>query len=117
MKLEALLKARPSRRKDLRTWYSELLDEAAHEGTSVAALAGQIGCSRETLYAWKRRLAKAGEATAPRAGLVRVRVTPPPTARDTERLEVRVQEDRSVLVPNGFNASTLAAVVAVLEQC
>ncbi len=117
MKLEALLKARPSGRKELGTWYAELLDEAAREGTSVAALAELLGCSRETIYAWKRRLVSSASGAAPPPGLVRVRVAQPLATREVERLEVRVRGGRSVLVPGGFDSATLAAVVTVLEQC
>jgi len=116
MTLEALLEARPSRRNDLGTWYSQLLEAAAREGTSVAALADLLGCARETIYAWKRRLAKAADAAAPPPGLVRVRVARE-AKRDEERFEVRLRSGRSVLVPNSFEPLALAAVVAALEQC
>jgi hypothetical protein len=118
MDLEALLAARPSRRADLGTWYSRLLGAADRDGVSVRELAERLGCSREAVYFWRRRLTNEARASSRRsAGLVRVQVTEPAPEPDTGLLEVRTRTGRSVLVPPGFDPSALAAVVAVLERC
>jgi hypothetical protein len=118
MDLEALLAARPSRREDLGAWYSRLLEAAERAGTPVPVLARRLGCSRETIYSWRRRMTKqAGETSRPAVGLVRVQVSDPTPEPDAGRLEVRTRTGRSVLVSTGFDPSTLAAVVAVLERC
>ena len=118
MDLEALLAARPFRREELGAWYSQLLEAAERARTSIPALARRLGCSRETIYAWRRRLTReASDASRPPAGLVRVQVTEPATAPDADRFEVRTRTGRAVLVPAGFDPSALAALVVVLEQC
>jgi len=121
MDLEARLRARPSRRGDLGAWYSQLLEAAGREGMSIPELAGRLGCSPETVYSWRRRLTRkaGGDTGGPSTGLVRVRVTEPEAEPDSDGtfLEVCTRGGRSVRVAPGFDPSTLAAVVAVLEQC
>ena len=118
MDLEALLAARPFRREELGAWYLQLLEAAERARISIPTLARRLGCSRETIYSWRRRLTKEpSEPPRAPAGLVRVQVTEPATALDADRLEVRTRSGRSVLVPAGFDPSALAAVVAVLERC
>jgi transposase-like protein len=86
---------------------------------SVRELAERVGCSREAVYSWRRRLTTSDASASSRrcAGLVRVQVTEPAPEPDTGLLEVRTRSGRSVLVPPGFDPSALAAVVAVLERC
>ncbi len=51
MDISHLIAARPTQRRHLATWYSELLDAAEHEGLSVAELADRLGVVKETIYA------------------------------------------------------------------
>jgi hypothetical protein len=118
MELEALLAARPPRREDLGAWYSQLLDAADRAGTPVPELADRLGCSRETIYSWRRRLTKEKSAVSlPAAGLVRVQVTEPAPVPDANRIEVRTRTGHTVLIPTGFDPSALATVVRALERC
>ncbi len=121
MDVEQLIAARPTARRHLATWYSELLDAAEQEGLSVAELADRLGVVKETIYAWRRRSVAAApfereSKSAP--ALVRVRVVDPErpsTSRPS--LELRLQGSRRILVPAGFDVDTLVALVATLERC
>ena len=118
MELESLLTARPSRRRDLGVWYSQVLEAAEREGVTIPELAQKLGCCQETVYSWRRRLRRAENHSSPTpTGLVRVQVAEPLAPSDSSRLEVRTRTGRAVLVPNDFDASALATVVAVLERC
>jgi transposase-like protein len=124
MDLEALIAARPASRSDLGAWYSSILEAAEPAGLSIAQLSKRLGCSREALYAWCRRLdgtvAARGARSAPPAGLVRVTVSEAcagETPNNTTHLEVRTRSGRGVLVPPGFDPDHLAAVVEALEAC
>lgn len=91
---------------------------------SVAQLSKRIGCSRETLYAWRRRLNGTAAGSDTRSvsppGLVRVTVNEQATEKalaPAPLLEVRTRTGRGVLVPPGFDPGQLAAVLEVLEAC
>jgi transposase-like protein len=121
MDIAHLIATRPTQRRHLATWYSELLDAAEQEGLSVAELADRLGVVKETIYAWRRRSVAAApiereSKSAP--ALVRVRVVDhdrPSTSRPS--LELRLQGSRRILVPAGFDVDTLVALVATLERC
>ena len=119
MELEAFIGTRPSARRDVRAWYEQLLELADRAGLSSAELATRLGCSRETIYAWRRRLRKKAdvENEALKRELVRVQVAEPVAVPKTERPEVRTRSGHSILVPGAFDPVTLGAVVGVLEQC
>lgn len=119
MELEALIEARPSARKDICGWYRQLLEQSDQAGLSTADLATRLGCSRETIYAWRRRLkSPSGEVSkSGKRQLVRVQVAEPLAAASADRVEVRTRCGRSILVPDTFDPATLAAIVGVLEQC
>ncbi len=118
MELQSLITSRPESRAALGPWYRDLLRAADRDSVSVAQLATRLGCSRETLYAWRRRsLRPVDQPSMPApAKLVRVKVAdaPSPTAC---HLEVRLRSGHSVVVPGAFDPAVLAAVVEVLEQC
>ena len=119
MNLESLLAARPSQREDLGAWYAKVLDVAERENRSVPELAEELGCSRETIYSWRRRLTNNdGQREVSRGvGLVRVQVTEAEARTTCGAIEIRTRGGRSILVHDGFEPSTLAAVVSVLERC
>jgi transposase-like protein len=124
MDLEALIAARPGSRSDLGAWYFSIPEAAEPAGLSIAQLSKLLGCSRETLYAWRRRLdgtaAAGGTRVAPPAGLVRVTVSEADAGEvpsPVPPLEVRTRSGRGVLVPPGFDPDQLAAIVEVLEAC
>ena len=119
MDLESLIAARPKRRENLRAWYEALLEAADCTGTSVSELACLLGCSRETVYSWRRRLSQLqtdeDDHTSPR--LVRVRVAETSATQDAARLEIRARSGHAVLVPSTFDPRTLATVLEVLARC
>ena len=119
MELEALIEARPARRDHLVVWYGQLLEAADRARVSVADLAERLNCSRETIYAWRRRVGPAARAE-PRPqtpGLVRVQVAERTQSVGLDHLEIRLRSGRSVLVPATFEPTALAAVLEVLERC
>ena len=118
MTLESLLEARPTHRTDLGDWYAQILAIAERDGIRIPELAERLGCARETVYSWRRRLTKKTRAPfRPAVGLVRVQVAESAHESETQRFEVRTRNGRSVFVPNRFDPSTLAAVVTALERC
>ena len=91
-------------------------------GVSVAAFAAEIGITPATLYQWKRRLfsdpgPQAVSEELP--GLVRVRVQEPAVQpNDPLRpLVVRLDRDRAIDVPPGFDADEVARLIAVVLAC
>lgn len=123
MDIEELIAARPADRRDLGTWYSELLDVSEREGISVADLAARLGVVTETIYAWRRKLRslpRSREVREAAAGLVRVRVVDEQPERGTAHdrpLELRLARGRHLLVPRGFDPAHLVALVNALERC
>lgn len=121
MDISHLIATRPTQRRHLATWYSELLDAAEHEGLSVAELADRLGVVKETIYARRRQRATAAPDERPREGvpgLVRVRVIDhEERARSQRCLELHVRGGRHILVPTGFDADALVALIATLERC
>ena len=118
MELTALINARPADRRELPAWYGEVIATATSEGLSVPDLANRLGCSNETVYSWRRRLRGGAltDPTARRPRLLRVKVARSGVT-SPDRLEVRLQSGRSILVPNSFDAEALVSVIGVLEQC
>jgi transposase-like protein len=124
MDLDSLIAARPADRSDLSGWYSSIFESAEASGLSVAQLSQRLSCSRETLYAWRRRLsgsaAGSGTQSVSPPGLVRVTVSEQASEEESApapHLEVRTRTGRGVLVPPGFDPHQLAAVLEVLEAC
>jgi len=119
MDISDLIASRPTERRQLADWYSDLIDAAQREGLSVAEVATRAGVVKETIYAWRRRRngPRAKERThSSTPGLVRVRVaTGRPSDHEREQsIAVRLANGRQILVPSGFNPD---ALVATLERC
>jgi hypothetical protein len=119
MELDSLIEGRPKRREDVGAWYARLLEAADCAGISVRELAARLGCSLETVYAWRRRLSgrEAHGGKGRSTGLIRVRVAESSPSDARARLEIRTPSGHSVLVPSHFDPDALATVVAVLSRC
>ena len=93
-----------------------LLAQWEASGESAAGFARRIGTGAATLYRWRRELKRtaAGRDAAPAlAKLVEVR--PAAAAFGEDRFEVRLPGDRSVRVPQSFDAEALGRLLRVLE--
>ena len=119
MELEDLIQTRPVSRSDLRVWYGQILEQADGAGLSTSELAARLGCSRETVYAWRRRLRgrMIGVDQPPNGRLVRVEVARPNPTASTETFEVRTRSGHAILVPHDFDSSALVSLIRVLEGC
>jgi hypothetical protein len=121
MDISHLIATRPTQRRHLAAWYSELIDAAEHEGLSVAELADLLGVAKETIYARRRQRDTASPVERPREstpGLVRVHVIDHDQPAGSQRcLELRLRGGRHILIPTGFDADALVALVATLERC
>ena len=125
MEIDDLLTSRPAGHRGLSEWYLKLIETGLAAGLSTDEIAKRAGCSRVTIYAWRRRLGLA--ARSPRFSvdadqapprLVQVQVAPSstPLAKNST-FEVRLRSGHSVLIPIHFDPSALSAVVRALEQC
>lgn len=99
-----------------RTWtrWRKLITQQAKSGESVAAFCQKRGLCAPYFYSWKKRL---NESEARCRPFVEVKVVPPkPTVVASAAIEVRLNNDRRLLVEPGFEAEHLRALVAVLEN-
>ena len=86
--------------------------------------AASAGVCAPHFFAWKKRLRQAETARQPQgeaqaAKFVEVKLAaaaPEPDGRRTRRVEVRLENGRSLLVGPGFDAEHVRALLAVLES-
>jgi len=127
MLTDELIARRPSGRKGLADWYSEVFRAQEVEGLSVTDVAAKVGVTPTNIYHWRRRLR--GRESVPdrvdskrsRSGLVRVEVVSgsgvPAVGASGSSFEIRLSSSRSIRVPVGFDAATLQRLVMALETC
>jgi hypothetical protein len=94
--------------------WRKVVSEQAGSGQSVAAYCRERGVCAPLFFAWKKRLSEAEAAQ-----FVEVKVTA--AARETRAvpgaaIEVRLKNERRLLVGPGFDANHLRALLAVVES-
>ena len=124
-----------------RSWPDEvklrIMTEALEPGATVAAVADRNGVCRSLLYTWLRqvrenRLPGISMRAEPAAGFVPVRIEAPvaappacpstaprslpPRRRTTSLVEITLANGRSLKVDEGIDPSTLARLVAALDD-
>jgi hypothetical protein len=100
------------RRKKARTKWRRLVSEQARSGQTITAFCHERGLCRPYFFVWKKRLC---EDTAVKFLEVHLTEAAPNAARDS-RVEVRLQNGRSLLVGRGFDAEHVRALLAVVER-
>ena len=93
------------------TKWRELISEQARSGQTVTAFCRERGLGRSYFFAWKKRL---GEDTTTKFLEVQLSDAAPGAPRDT-RVEIRVQNGRSLVVGRGFDAEQVRALLALVE--
>ena len=99
------------RGKKARTKWRRLISEQARSGQTVTAFCRERGLCRPYFFVWKKRLR---EDTAVKFLEVQLSETASNAARDT-RVEIRLQNGRSLVVGRGFDAEHVRALLAVVE--
>jgi hypothetical protein len=88
-----------------------LVSEQAGSGQSVAVFCRGRNLCAPHFYWWKKRLR---ESTATKFAEVQV-TEPTPIAPSDPRVEIRLQNGRSLMVGPGFDAEHVRALLAVVE--
>jgi transposase-like protein len=96
------------------TKWRELVSEQGRSGQSVAAFCRQRGLCAPHFFAWKKRLSQAEAAKFVEVKLAAA--TPEPSAGRGSAIEIRLKNDRSLVVGPGFEANHLRALLAVVES-
>jgi hypothetical protein len=101
------------RKRSRKAWakWRRLISEQLRSGKSVAAFCRERKLCVPHFYWWKRRLR---ENTVARFVEVQVAESPANVAGDS-RIEVRLQNGRSLLVGRGFDSEHVRALLAVAE--
>jgi hypothetical protein len=101
------------RKRNRKAWtkWRWLIAKQMRSGTSVAAFCREQKLRASHFYWWKKRLR---ENTAARLVEVQVAESPANVPGDS-RIEVRLQNGRSLLIGRGFDAQQLRALLAVVE--
>jgi transposase-like protein len=98
----------------IRRWHSS--------GQTIRGFCRQRGLSEAAFHAWRRTIARRDERAVPAASperrptFVPLRATPPPAAPAAAPLELVLGAGRVVRVSPGFDAATLQALLAALEE-
>ena len=88
-----------------------LLSEQAHSGQSVAVFCRERSLCAPHFYWWKKRL-RDGKATK----FVEVQLAEATVSAPSDsRMEVRLQNGRSLMIGRGFDPEHVRALLAVLE--
>jgi hypothetical protein len=101
------------RKRNRRAWakWRRLISEQMRSEKSVAAFCREQKLRASHFYWWKKRLR---ENTAARFVEVQVAESPADVPGDS-RIEVRLQNSRSLLIGRGFDAEHVRALLAVVE--
>ena len=93
------------------TKWRKLVSEQARSGQTVKAFCHERALCRPYFFVWKKRLQKSTIAK-----FLEVQVQEPaPSAPEDSRVEVRLQNGRSLVVGRGFDAAHVRALLAVVE--
>jgi hypothetical protein len=100
------------RQRSKKAWakWRGLVSEQARSGQSVAAFCRYRSLCVPHFYWWKKRL-RDGKATK----FVEVQLEATVSTPSDSRMEVRLQNGRSLLVGRGFDPEQVRALLAVLE--
>ena len=93
------------------TKWRRLVSEQTRSGQSVAEFCRERALCAPYFFAWKKRLRESAAAKFLEVQLVEAT----PSAPSDSRVEVRLQNGRSLLVGPGFNAGHVRALLAVVE--
>lgn len=94
------------------TKWRRLVSEQARSGQTVAAFCRERALCRPYFFVWKKRLRKSTTAK-----FLEVQVKEPaPSGPGDPRVEVRLQNGRSLLVGQGFDAEHVRALLALVEN-
>src|SRR5713101_7321372 len=101
------------RKRSRNTWtkWRRLISEQMRSGESVAAFCRERKLRASHFYWWKKRLR---DNTATRFVEVQVAESPANVAGDS-RIEVRLQNGRSLMIGRGFDAEHVRGLLAVVE--
>jgi len=92
--------------------WRRLVAEQARSGQTVTAFCGERGLCRPYFFVWKKRLCK---STTTKFLEVQVAESPADVAGDS-RIEVRLQNGRSLLVGRGFDPEHVRGLLTVVEM-
>jgi hypothetical protein len=99
------------RRKKAWTKWRRLISEQARSGQTVTTFCRERELSRPYFFVWKKRLRE-----DPAVKFLEVQLTEAaPKAAGDSRVEIRLQNGRSLLVGRGFDAEHVRALLAVVE--
>jgi len=114
---------RQQRSKKVWAKWRKLVSEQVRSGQSVAAFCAERRLCAPHFFAWKKRLRQAATSRQPQGGqaaqFVEVKLVaaaPAASLASDSRVEVRLQNGRSLLVGAGFDAQHLRALLAVVES-
>jgi hypothetical protein len=94
------------------TKWRKLISEQARSGLDVTTFCRERALCRPYFFVWKKRL-RENAATK----FLEVQVAEPaPSVPSDSRIEVRLQNGRSLLVGPGFDGQHLRALLAVVES-
>lgn len=92
--------------------WRKLVCEQARSGVDVSTFCRERALCRPYFFVWKKRLRENAAAK-----FLEVQVAEPAaSAPGDSRIEVRLQNGRSLVVGRGFDADHLRALLAVVEQ-
>ena len=97
-------------RKAWRKW-RRLVSEQGRSGQTVTAFCRERGLCRPYFFVWKKRLRKGVAAKFLEVHVAEATTSVP----DDSRIEVRLQNGRSLVVGQGFDAEHVRALLDVLE--
>ena len=97
-----------------KTWakWQRLVSEQERSGQNVNAFCLERGLCRPYFFAWKKRLR---ENSAMKFLEVQVR-EPAPSVGTDSRVEIRLQNGRSLVVGRGFDVEQVRALLVVVES-
>ncbi len=111
---------RQERSKNVWAKWRKLVSEQVRSGHSVAAFCHERRLCAPHFFAWKKRLRQAATPRQPQGGeaapFVEVKLVGAASTAGDTRVEVRLQNGRSLLVGAGFDAQHVRALLAVVES-
>jgi hypothetical protein len=94
------------------TKWRKLVSEQARSGLDVTAFCRERALCRPYFFVWKKRLRESATTK-----FLEVQVAEPaPSVPGDSRIEVRLQNGRSLVVGRGFDADHLRALLVVVER-